>query len=89
MSEGVRSDGFVYFCEFSGAMNCFLQNAFVKMVAADHTRCPIHGALRGRKDELPVPVLSSISIFDAQGIGQDGFSVAFAQVFVVQSFDIL
>ena len=38
---------------------------------------------------MPVPVFSCIFIFDAEGIGQDGFTVAFAQVFVVQGFDIL
>ena len=36
VAEGVCSDGFLYFRELGGAVNCFLQNAFVEMMAANN-----------------------------------------------------
>jgi len=53
MTESVRGDGFVNFCELGGAANCFLQDAWVYMVAHGLFGAGVSGKRDSGEEVLP------------------------------------
>ena len=59
------------------------------MVTTDNTCKRVEGALGGGEYELPCPFLGGAGVFNVEGVGKDGFTVAFDKVFLMQGFYIL
>ena len=85
----MRADGFIDICRARSLPDSSLQNALVQMMPANDAGLWIYRTLRSREDILPAPFTTSIGILDTQGIGQNSFTVTFAEVFLMQGSDIL
>ena len=49
----------------------------------------VGGALGGGEDKLPCPFFGGSGVFGVEGVGENGFSISFGKVFLVEDFYIL
>ncbi len=86
--EGMTGGGFCYPGRAHGFLEGALQGLFVKVVATLNARARIARSLQSGKYILPAPLSTGVGIFALQGKWQVDVTETFAQVLLMQDFDI-
>ena len=83
MAAGIFGDSRSADCRFDGSLDA----RFIEMVSAHFPAEGVDGSFGSGEDVLPVPLFCCRGIFVSERVGQDRFTVAVGEVFLVDSID--
>ena len=86
VAEGVAADAFGEVGGSDGLFECFLESAFVEMVALPDFGVGVLDAATRREDPLPNPLFVRVWIFAIEGEGHPCGSIAFIEVLLMEKF---
>jgi hypothetical protein len=89
VAEGVTTDALGDLSVAGGLFEGFLEAAFVEVIADDLACARIAATGAGWEGVLPNPLATGTGVFTIEGVGEEGFAVAEAEVLLVELFDLL